>query len=273
MFRQWLFLAMVALPVFVTGGGLAVAAEPERFYKIFCPAVWPGPEGPLALTGDNAWAEWKYETTSDGWNLDLTNTKADSIQLDCAYGGSYRDSWRRITVKVPGHVRKCVSRNMAGTWRRQGPLVCETRPDYGGELGSVSWRIATPVSTALRLFGFGLDMSSQEIRESAVLEGYDVEDVADHLILSRQGRRFDITIFSGTNRPREIALISDDYDEESKAAFTFGLGFQEWPLRETPPNFLITKRVWYSPDRRTVLEYWPPTHEGERPSVHLIDKR
>ena len=250
-----------------------MAAEPEHLYKIACPAVWPGPEGPLPLTGDNAWAEWKYETTSDGWNLNLTDTKADSIQLDCAYGGDYHDSWRRVTVKVPGLVRKCDSRKMPGTWRRQGPLVCETRSDLNGGLGPVSWRIATPVSAALRLFGFGLDMSSQEIRETASREGYDVEGLADHLILSWQRRRFDITMFAATDRPREIVFISDDYDEESKTVFTFGFGFQEWPLRKIPPNFSITKHVWFSPDRRTVLEYWPPTHEGERPSLHLIDKR
>lgn len=53
MFRQWLFLAVVALPVFVIGGGLAVAAEPSDLPPIDPPGVWH------TLTQDDATTDSK----------------------------------------------------------------------------------------------------------------------------------------------------------------------------------------------------------------------
>lgn len=53
MFRQWLFLAMMAVPAFVTGGGQGVAAEPSDLPPVDPPGVW------RALTQDDSTTDSK----------------------------------------------------------------------------------------------------------------------------------------------------------------------------------------------------------------------
>ena len=274
MLRRWLGVPFLVLLPLLGGERLVMAAETERLYKIACPITWPGPEGPLPLTFNTVWVEWKYEADGDdAWVDDLSNTKPDTVQIDCAYGPQKRESGLRISLKVPGYAQKCNGEKTPGTWRRKLPTSCFTHPSPGEELGPVIWRIATPVNSALRLFSFGLGMTGPEIKELATKTGYDVQETPGKLILSRQDQQFIIIMNAITGNPHEITLTSTVYDSLDKVTFNFGLTYLIRTLRKITENRGYSKYVWISPDKGVILEYWPSTRKDERPSLHLIDLR
>ncbi|CAA7622641.1 hypothetical protein [Magnetospirillum sp. UT-4] len=258
----------------LAGNTPARGAEAELTYKIACPPTWPGPGKPLPLSYNSVWVDWSMVANGDiPWIDDLSDTKPGSVQMDCAYGPEKYRSWRRVTLKVPGSVRKCTSEKIPGSWRHKVPFTCETRPEPDRALGEVAWQVAAPVSVELRLFGIGLDMTAGQIRDFAARDGYDLDEEAGRLVLVRPGRRFEIAFWGDTERPREIVLVSDDYDDAGSAVYAFGFDFRHRVLHQASPNSFFFKLQWFSPDQMTVLEYWPPIHKDERPSLHLIDRR
>ena len=152
----------------------AVVAAPAP-YRIGCPETWPGPEQRGARLSyafpwfDHVFVFGPWDVTIDPPSLDTT------ILLDCAYGHPEpktrfhgpQESPLRITVAVPGHVRRC-----GGDTVGRNVVKCETVPEFDGTIGPVKLYIAERITLATTLLGFGLRRTRDEVLATAASAGF-----------------------------------------------------------------------------------------------------
>lgn len=246
----------------------------ELFYKISCPAVWPGPErGHFPLTYATQWKYWteSVDPTTEADFFD--DTGPGDIQMDCAYGKGGQRSPMRVTLVLPGHPFRCALPTLYGNRKIS---QCEVRAGADGSLGEVRWRVAERVGPSTTFFGFGIGQSREQVFRAAERGNFFAEgESLSRIIMQRDDAHLSAIIDPETGLTTEIIWKVPETEDGRNAfldevVFRFGFNYEEVVIARPTPSSGISKTVWKGLGEDVAVELRPDLSRGIADSLHLV---
>lgn len=273
MYGIWAFLGAV-----LVGVGLPSLAEgAEVFYKVACPAVWPGSgRDDFPLTYATQWKHWEESITPATKSGFFEGAGPGDIQMDCAYGKGGAQSPLRVTVVLPGRPQRC---HLQPFGAGMETAVCEVRPEADGSLGEVRWRVAEVIGDSTTFFGFGIGQSREQVFRAAERGDFFAEgETLSRMVMQRDDARLSAVIDPDTGRTTEIVREVPETEAGRKAfpddiIFRFGFNFRREPFSPLGAGLDAGKRIWRSPDGTVAVELRPELPRGLAGSLHLVRRK
>lgn len=269
--RAVLILAGILSVACLASGAHAV----EPLYRVACPPLWPGPDGTkLPLSYANQWINWVQELGETDNETAVSGKGPGEVQMDCAYGKGGYNSPYRVTMILPGHPVRCYLEKGHSTRSNTWTAECETRPEEGGTLGPVSWRVAEQLGSNTTFFGFGLGQSAELIEAIARAGGFEVRRVDGGISLRRGEENLFAVLAPGSGRTSEIIWQAPETDSgrlafDRNLTFRFGLRRTWQPYKWLNANTSVDRTIWRDPTGAVTVELYPdPRGYAER--AHLI---